>query len=104
MFSNEARKDVECAVIAELNNATSAYGKMYNSLHEGYAVLLEEVEEAQDNLKYIQNNLAVLWQNIKNNECDDTSLLTVISGTAQMLALESVQISAVCEKFKRGLK
>ena len=104
MFSDEARQNVQDAVLAELANAVKNYGKTYNSFHEGYAVLLEEVEEAGDDMNYIRNNLSVLWQKIKDNELEDTALLTVISGTASMLALEAVQIAAVCEKFKKGLK
>ena len=103
MFSDEARANIQNAVLAELANAVKNYGKTYNSLHEGYAVLLEEVEEAADDMTYIKNNLGVLWQKIKTNECTDTALLTVIEGTAEMLALEAVQIAAVCGKFKKGL-
>jgi hypothetical protein len=54
-------------------------------------------------LTYIKNNLAVLWQSIKTNDLKDTTLLTDIEGTAQMLALEAVQIAAVCTKFKESL-
>ena len=104
MFSDEARQNVQDAVLAELANAVKNYGKTYNSFHEGYAVLLEEVEEAADDMTYIKNNIGVLWQKIKDNDLTDTAILTVISGTASMLALEAVQIAAVCEKFKKGLK
>ena len=103
MFSDEARENVQNAVLAELANAVKNYGEVYNSQHEGYAVLLEEVEEAADDLTYIKNNLAVLWQSIKTNDLKDTTLLTDIEGTAQMLALEAVQIAAVCTKFKESL-
>ena len=103
MFSDEAREKVQDAVLAELANATKNYGREYHSLHEGYAVLLEEVEEAADNLEYIKKNMGVLWQSIKSNDLSETVLLTDIEGTAQMLALEAIQIAAVCTKFKRGM-
>lgn len=103
MFSDEARENIHLAATFELENAVKTYGEKYNSVHEGYAVLQEEIEEALDDLKYIQNNTAELWKKIKSDEEIDTSLLTVISGTALLLACEAVQISAVCEKFKRGL-
>jgi hypothetical protein len=103
MFSDEARENVQNAVLAELANASKNYGKKYNSLHEGYAVLLEETEEAGDDMDYIKKNMGVLWQSIKTNDLKDTTLLTDIEGTAQMLALEAIQIAAVCAKFKRGM-
>ena len=103
MFSDEARQNVQDAVLAELANAVRNYGADYHSLHEGYAVLLEEVEEAEDDLHLINNNLGLLWQSIKSNDLNDTVLLTDIEGTAQILALEAVQIAAVCAKFKRGM-
>lgn len=102
MFSEVARLHINKAVMGETENAVKNYGEVYNSPHEGYAVLLEEVEEASDDLTYIKNNLGVLWQSIKTNDLDST-LITDIEGMAQMLALEAVQIAAVCSKFKKGL-
>jgi hypothetical protein len=54
-------------------------------------------------MDYIKKNMGVLWQSIKTNDLKDTTLLTDIEGTAQMLALEAIQIAAVCAKFKRGM-
>ena len=102
MFSEVARLHINKAVMTETENAKKNYGDRYNSPHEGYAVLLEEVEEAVDDLTCIKNNLAVLWQSIKTNDLDSTTL-TDIEGTAQLLALEAVQIAAVCTKFKESL-
>lgn len=102
MFSEVARLHISKAVMEETKNAEENYGEIYHSPHEGYAVLLEEVEEAADDLTYIKNNLGVLWQSIKTNDLDSTTL-TDIEGMAQMLALEAVQIAAVCSKFKKGL-
>ena len=103
MFSKVARLHINKAVMIETENAKKNYGDRYNTPHEGYAVLLEEVEEAADDLTYIKNNLGVLWQSIKTNDLKDTALLTDIEGTAQLLALEAVQIAAVCAKFKETL-
>ena len=100
MFSDEARENVQNA---ELANAVRNYGAGYHSLHEAYAVLLEETEDAGDDMDYIKKSMGVLWQSIKTNDLKDTTLLTDIEGTAQMLALEAVQIAAVCTKFKESL-
>ena len=47
MAMNELRKEVEAAAMAELNRANAKF-PLFNSTHEGYAVILEEAEEAQE--------------------------------------------------------
>ena len=42
----ELRKEVETAALAELNRANAKF-PLFASTHEGYAVTLEEVEEAK---------------------------------------------------------
>lgn len=41
MAMNELRKEVEAAAMAELNRANAKF-PLFNSTHEGYAVILEE--------------------------------------------------------------
>ena len=47
MAMNELRKEVEAAAMAELNRANAKF-PLFNSTHEGYAVILEEAEEAKE--------------------------------------------------------
>jgi len=42
-------------VVNEYESATSKFGS-FNNAHEGYAVLLEEVDELWDNIKLNQKN------------------------------------------------
>lgn len=99
MFDEHTEQKINEAVIYELSNACKTYGKTYNSLHEGYAVLLEEKEEAEKELNYINNHLAMLWDNVKT---DDTELAKanarLIAYDAIQLAKEAVQIAAVARK------
>ena len=59
-------------ILNELSFATSKFGK-FNSTHEGYAVILEELDE--------------LWENIKFN------------GTKDELKKEAVQVAAMGLRF-----
>lgn len=59
MAMNELRKEVEAAAMAELNRANAKF-PLFNSTHEGYAVILEEAEEAQEAMENVKTSLAVL--------------------------------------------
>lgn len=100
MFSGDSQLLIEKAIKAEYQNAIEKYGRKYNSQHEGYAVLKEECEEAENELKNILRDLNELWQKIKNDDKDIKSLLNIIRGTALFLALEAAQIGAVADKMR----
>lgn len=53
MAMNELRKEVEAAAMAELNRANAKF-PLFNSTHEGYAVILEEAEEAQEAMENVK--------------------------------------------------
>ena len=63
-------------ILSELSFATSKFGK-FNSTHEGYAVILEELDE--------------LWEQIKLN------------GTQAELAKEATQVTAMGLRFLMDL-
>lgn len=56
MAMNELRKEVEAAAMAELNRANAKF-PLFNSTHEGYAVILEEAEEAQEAMENVKTSL-----------------------------------------------
>lgn len=70
------------------------------SLHEGYAVLLEEVEETQEVCNFLNEYTEMFWQNVR---CDDPayaeynvkSILSVAIDTA----CEAIQVAAVCKRI-----
>ena len=99
MFAKQTETKINEAVLLELDNACKTYGKEYHSLHEGYAVLLEEIEEAEKDFDYIKNHLAMLWDNVK---VDDPTTVKAnaraIAFDAVQLALEACQIAAVARK------
>lgn len=63
----ELRKEVETAALAELNRANAKF-PLFASTHEGYAVTLEEVEEAQEAMDNVKSSMGVLWDRVRGRE------------------------------------
>lgn len=103
MIAEKANEAIELAVKFEHNNITTKYGDVYASEHEGYAVLLEEVQEAEENLEYINRCMQELWKEIRINFVTEEFLKGVKAGAIE-LANEAVQCAAVCERFLETIK
>ena len=100
MFAKTTQKLIEDAIVSETTNACDIYGKEYHSNHEGYAVLLEEIEEAASNLKDITELNKELWEDVKaDNDTEIKADARRISFYAYYLAMEAVQVAAVCRKI-----
>lgn len=105
MFSKTAEEKINLAITAETFSACEKWGDQYNSLHEGYAVLKEEVEEANAELTTVINYLGYSWLKIKNGK-ENAKLkgnIEIIKAHAEKLALEAVQVAAVCNKILNGI-
>lgn len=103
MFAEQNFNLISQAVENEYKKMCSTYGDKYHTEHEGYAVLKEEIEEAEEEVKIINDFFSRLWINIKKNEhfvCE----LKGIKGRAELLAHEAFQVSAVCQKFLNTLQ
>ena len=101
MINTEASKLITGAVKEELEHIRAVHGNQYNSLHEGYAVLLEEVEEAENELERVKEELSDLWLCIKQNDNEGAvNALRRIATHSHFLIQESVQIAAVTNKFR----
>ena len=103
MIAEEATKCIEQAVLHEFRNIVKKYGPIYNSEHEGYAVLLEEVEEACEDADFLRDTMKRLWLSIRQNNFSNYELSQVYN-LAKALAEESVQVAAVCERFMETVK
>lgn len=102
MFSENAKTFVHAAIEAETDVAKMRFGKTYNSLHEGYAVLKEEVDEIRDEEIHIKNGLYSMWNSVKTNDVKKEEV-EKIREHAEKLALEAIQVAAVCNKILNGL-
>ena len=82
MIAEKAEESINQAVVYELQNIVKIYGATYASEHEGYAVLLEEVQESCEAAKYMQDHLEAVWSDIRNNalECIESDLCQVKNG------------------------
>lgn len=67
-FAEVTEKIITLSLQAEYNNACKQFGYKFNSLHEGYAVLLEEVEEVKTEITQLLNSFDVFWLWVKRNK------------------------------------
>lgn len=84
-------------------------GDKYHSLHEGYAVLLEEVEEVQEDIKMVTMLMSGhhLWGAIKNNGSSGYTVEQMINSIEEetLHAMkELAQVGAVLQKIKNTLE
>ncbi len=105
-FSEQTESKVQELIQAEYKNACVNWGEKYNSLHEGYAVLLEEIEESKQDFSDVETHIKYIWENIKGFEnsiefkvhllclCDRT--INSVESSMKELA----QVGAVLQKLK----
>lgn len=104
-FSEQTENIVNQLVRAEYLNAAVNYGEKYHSLHEGYAVLLEEVEEAKERITQIDEWLESYWECVKLNAKDLSKQKLEKIHTNTILAIsELAQVGAVLMKIKNTLE
>lgn len=93
------------SIQAEYNNACKQFGYKYNSLHEGYAVLLEEVEEVKTEITQLLNSFDVFWLWVKRNKQGHKYLCVEDMYKATETAMsELAQVGAVLVKIKNTLE
>ena len=103
MIEKKASEAIEQAVCYELQKIVKEYGATYHSMHEGYAVLKEEVEEAQECVSNMLYHLSNIWEGVRENKVAFFDI-DQCKGFAIALAKEAVQCAAVCERLHETLK
>ena len=98
-MSTKIRPAVEKLAEMEKQDANRKF-PLFHSMHEGYAVLLEEVEEAREALTRTEINLHTLWMHVmKNNDDRALEFAGRVREHALDLAVEAVQVAAMAQKF-----
>lgn len=95
--------DLDAATVAELSRADKKHSRKHNSPHEAYAVILEELLEAQENMETLSwmMDALVTWMRAD-------AVLGFIDGAKEInkvalhAAAELVQVAAMCQKTARG--
>ena len=94
---NAVKQDVEKLVQKELESANQK-SPMFRSDHEGAAVIFEEIEEAEDEIKSIKQVFDELWYTVKSNESNDPWVSRIRTYSIN-LACEAIQAAAMAQKF-----
>ena len=92
---NAIETEVRALVDKELAAANERFPQ-FHSAHEGYAVILEEVEDCEEVFAFLKEELSsvktAVWHDKEAN-------LTFLFGGAMKLAIEAIQVAAMCKKF-----
>ena len=94
---NAVENDVRILVDKELAAANERFPQ-FHSAHEGWAVILEEVDEAEAEMKTIRGNVNGMFYLIRNN-VDAKWVVEKTEYAAIQTACEAVQVAAMCKKF-----
>ena len=70
---------------------------LFQSPHEAYAVMLEELEEVKEELHACEKALAVTWGRVKS-DLGVADLMYILNGHAVYLVQESIQLAAMAQK------
>lgn len=96
----ELKEAVKGLVREEYERAAKKFGEKFNSPHEAYAVLKEEMEEAQKEMRYTLGQTEVYWIRIKENRITDGTL-EVIEERALNAACELIRVAAMAYKARK---
>lgn len=93
-------RGVDFLIANELDLARDEHGETFASMHEGAAVLKEEVEEAIDENVFVKEAYHALWNAVKEDDKKRARLnAEEIASRAERLACEAIQVAAMALKF-----
>lgn len=93
-------EEVKQVIQAERKRASDCYGETTNSNHETASFLLEEIEEAKEEMNLLWEKYTEFWHDVKTNQSSER-LITDLQGVkriATFAACECIQAAGLCEK------
>ena len=92
--------EVSELVEKEYGRAGARFGLTNHSDHESYAIMLEELEEAQADVESLEKQMQIFWLFVKNNDSADYKheRLMAVQRSALLAACEFIQVAAMAKK------
>lgn len=101
----ELMRAVSDLVDKEYGWAAKTHGGAAASPHEGYALIKEEIEEADQEMERLKKKLAFLWLNVKNDADDMVQRnFEDMKSMAIAGACELIQVAAMADKGIEGIR
>lgn len=92
---------VQELVAFELARANTIHPPKFNSMHEAYAVIKEELDEVKDQYDAAGWYLDIMWIYVKSDEVGAAETEAQrMEKTAIKLAAEAIQVAAMCRKAR----
>jgi hypothetical protein len=97
---DELLENIDELVIDELKRANAVFPQFHGN-HEAWAVLKEEVEEADIENTKVNKILDMLWNSVRFNHKKEQiiPLCNSLKKHALYNSAESIQIAAMCQKY-----
>ena len=99
----ELLKEVGLLVSKELIEANKINGQTFVDKHQGYAVILEEVQETEEELDRVKQKLKFVWGATRRNEYPKEAI-EMLNHYSKLLACEAIQTAAMAQKFIDSFK
>ena len=99
--------EVKECIESEYGRAGAQYGLVHHSDHESYAVLLEELQEAEDEVRFCGSALEKFWELVKQDckaDAFKVNSLDLVYTKALLGACELIQVAAMAKKASLTIK
>jgi hypothetical protein len=99
----EMVNEIDEIVQAELQYARSCHEK-WTSSHHGYAIILEELEELQAEIKQFGLALNCLWNKVKENDIEgQEQTIQYLQEDITKVIKEAIQVAAMCQRYQEDI-
>ena len=106
MAMKRLKEEMVEAANRELNRANEQF-PLFNSKHEGVAVIYEELEESKEALEALESSFNCLWDGVRGKEtpcCLKEEIKPFkLADLALNLACEAIQTAAMLFKYEMSL-